>query len=73
MFLTTHFMTLVLLAIWRVPLPFVVLWYAVFAPIEATYLSSALEKIPTGDISSQLLALCMANLLKRAVSVCLNI
>lgn len=48
MFLTTHFMTLVVLTIWRLPLPFVVLWYAVFAPIEATYLSSALEKIPTG-------------------------
>lgn len=48
MFLTTHFMTLVIMTIWRLPLPFVVLWYAVFAPIEATYLSSALEKIPTG-------------------------
>ncbi|EIE24503.1 potassium transporter [Coccomyxa subellipsoidea C-169] len=48
MFLTTHFMTLVLMTIWRLPLPLVVLWYCVFAPIEATYLSSALEKIPTG-------------------------
>ena len=48
MFLTTHFMTLVLMTIWRLPLPLVVLWYCVFAPIEGTYLSSALEKIPTG-------------------------
>lgn len=48
MFLTTHFMTLVLICIWRVPLPIVALWYFVFAPIEGTYLSATLEKIPTG-------------------------
>jgi len=48
MLLTTHFMALVMLTIWRVPLVMVVVFYIVFAPIEATYWSSTLEKIPTG-------------------------
>ena len=48
MLLTTHFMALVMLTIWRLPLVAVVAFYFVFAPIEATYWSSTLEKIPTG-------------------------
>ena len=48
MLLTTHFMTLVMLTIWRLPLVAVVAFYFFFAPIEATYWSSTLEKIPTG-------------------------
>ena len=48
MLLTTHFMTLVMLTIWRLPLLVVVVFYLIFAPIEATYWSSTLEKIPTG-------------------------
>ena len=45
MLLTTHFMALVMLTIWRVPLVMVVVFYIVFAPIEATYWSSTLEII----------------------------
>ena len=48
MLLTTHFMMLVMLTIWRLPLIAVVAFYFFFAPIEATYWSSTLEKIPTG-------------------------
>ena len=49
MLITTHFMTLVMLTIWRLPLVLVVAFYFVFTPIEATYWSSTLEKVPTGD------------------------
>ena len=52
MLLTTHFMMLVMLTIWRLPLIAVVAFYFFFAPIEATYWSSTLEKIPTGDGAS---------------------
>ena len=48
MLITTHFMTLVMLTIWRLPLILVVAFYFVFTPIEATYWSSTLEKVPTG-------------------------
>lgn len=48
MLITTHFMTLVTLTIWRLPLVLVVAFYFVFTPIEATYWSSTLEKVPTG-------------------------
>ena len=48
MLITTHFMTLVMLTIWRLPLVLVVAFYFVFTPIEATYWSSTLEKVPTG-------------------------
>ena len=48
MLLTTHFMALVMLTIWRLPMLLVLIFYFVFAPIEATYWSSTLEKVPTG-------------------------
>ena len=48
MLITTHFMTLVMLTIWRLPLVLVAAFYFVFTPIEATYWSSTLEKVPTG-------------------------
>ena len=50
MLITTHFMTLVMLTIWRLPLILVVAFYFVFTPIEATYWSSTLEKVPTGAL-----------------------
>ena len=52
MLITTHFMTLVILTIWRLPLVLVVAFYFVFTPIEATYWSSTLEKVPTGAVLS---------------------
>lgn len=48
MFLTTHFMTLIIVTVWRLPLLVAAAFYLFFAPIEGTYLSSAFEKIPTG-------------------------
>lgn len=48
MLLTTHFMALVMLTIWRLPMVLVLVFYFFFAPIEATYWSSTLEKVPTG-------------------------
>jgi K+ transporter len=71
MFLTTHFMTLVLLTIWRLPLPFVVGWYALFAPIEATYLSATFEKIPTGK-SPLVHRKCFTNSPVCELLLCLN-
>ncbi len=48
MLLTTHFMTLVLLTVWKLPLWVCALFYIAFAPIEATFWSSTLIKIPNG-------------------------
>ncbi len=53
MLLTTHFMALVMLTIWRLPMVLVLLFYLVFTPIEATYWSSTLEKVPTGALTAQ--------------------
>lgn len=44
MLLTTHFMTLVLLTVWKLPLWICALFYIAFAPIEATFWSSTLTK-----------------------------
>lgn len=57
MLLTTHFMALVMLTIWRLPLILVAIFYCIFAPIEGTYLSSTLEKIPTGACQPYMCAL----------------
>lgn len=48
MLLTTHFMTLVLLTVWKLPLWICALFYIAFAPIEATFWSSTLTKVPYG-------------------------
>ena len=48
MLLTTHFMTLVLLTVWKLPLWVCAAFYIAFAPIEATFWSSTLTKIPNG-------------------------
>ena len=52
MFLTTNFMTLILITVWRVPLLFAACFYFFAAPIEGTYLSSTVQKIPTGQAPS---------------------
>lgn len=49
MALTTHFMLLILLTVWRAPLLPSIGFYLVFITIEATYLSSTATKIPTGE------------------------
>ncbi len=48
MLLTTHLMTLVLLTVWKKPLWVCALFYLAFAPIEATFWSSTLTKVPYG-------------------------
>jgi K+ transporter len=50
MLLTTHFMTLVILCVWRRPLYEGLLFYGTFLVVEGCYLSSTLEKIPKGTV-----------------------
>ena len=51
MILTTHFMTLVIITVWRLPLVLAAAFYLVFFAIEATFLSSTATKVPTGAAS----------------------
>ena len=48
MLLTTHFLTMVMLFVWKLPVPVCLLFYVLFAPVEATYWSATLGKVPTG-------------------------
>ena len=48
MLLTTHFLTMVMLTVWKLPLWVCAAFYIAFAPIEATFWSSTLTKIPNG-------------------------
>ena len=61
MFLTTHFMTLIIVTVWRLPLLVAAAFYLFFAPIEGTYLSSAFEKIPTGALAASCLGSWCSN------------
>ncbi|KAK9819477.1 hypothetical protein WJX81_000858 [Elliptochloris bilobata] len=63
MLLTTHFMTLVLLTVWKLPLWVCALFYIAFAPIEATFWSSTLTKVPYGGWFSLCLAFINAALM----------
>jgi KUP system potassium uptake protein len=47
-FITTNMVALVALIIWRIPAPIVLFVWLVFALLDATYLSSALTKVPNG-------------------------
>ena len=51
MLLTSHFVTLVMLTVWRIPTPLAVFFYSIFAVIEGLYFSSSVEKIPKGRLS----------------------
>lgn len=48
MLLTTHFMTLVQIIVWDLPIFFPICFYLVFGTIEALFLSSSIEKVPSG-------------------------
>ena len=48
MLLTTHFLTMVMMFVWKLPVPVCLLFYILFAPVEATYWSATLGKVPTG-------------------------
>jgi K+ transporter len=47
MVLTTHFMTLLMITVWRKHLIYPVMFYTIFAAIELTYVSSAVRKVRT--------------------------
>ena len=51
MLLTSHFVTLVMLTVWRIPAPLAAFFYTIFAVIEGLYFSSSVEKIPKGGLS----------------------
>ena len=51
MVLTTHFMTLVILTVWRRPLYEGLAFYFFFLLVEGSFLSATLEKIPKGELS----------------------
>ncbi|CAA7401318.1 unnamed protein product [Spirodela intermedia] len=48
MVITTILLTLVMLIVWRTPLPLVVLFFAIFSSLEAAYVSAVFTKIPEG-------------------------
>ena len=52
MLLTTHFLTMVMLFVWKLPVAVALLFYVLFAPVEATYWSATLGKVPTGALCS---------------------
>lgn len=53
MLLTTQFLTLVMLTVWRLPTPVAVCFHLFFSAIEATYFSACAEKVPTGNAQLQ--------------------
>ncbi|GAQ92301.1 Potassium transporter family protein [Klebsormidium nitens] len=60
MVLTTHFMTLVILTVWRRPLYEGLVFYFFFLLVEGSFLSSTIEKIPKGGWFSIMMALIYA-------------
>ena len=48
MLLTTQFLTLVMLTVWRLPTPVAICFHLFFSAIEATFFSACAEKVPTG-------------------------
>ncbi|KAK9819481.1 hypothetical protein WJX81_002292 [Elliptochloris bilobata] len=63
MLLTTHFLTMVMLFVWKVPVPVAILFYVLFAPVEATYWSATLGKVPTGGWFSLMMAVIYASIM----------
>lgn len=52
MLLTTQFLTLVMITVWRVPTPIALCFHLFFSAIEATFFSACAEKVPTGSCSA---------------------
>lgn len=48
MLLTTQFLTLVMITVWRVPTPVALCFHLLFSAVEATFFSACAEKVPTG-------------------------
>lgn len=53
MLLTTHYMALILLTVWKAPVILPLVFYIVFFTIEGLFLSATAKKIPTGAQCSQ--------------------
>lgn len=49
MLLTTQFLTLVMITVWRVPTAIALCFHLFFSAIEATFFSACAEKVPTGS------------------------
>ena len=58
MLLTTQFLTLVMLTVWKVPIPIAVCFHLFFSAIEATYFSACAEKVPTGKLEPRSITGC---------------
>ena len=58
MLLTTQFLTLVMITVWRVPTAIALCFHLFFSAIEATFFSACAEKVPTGSCASRA-AFCM--------------
>lgn len=49
MLLTTHFATLVMLTVWKLPVVVPLVFYVIFVAVEGVYWSSTLLKVPEGE------------------------
>ncbi|DBA95327.1 hypothetical protein WJX82_010494 [Trebouxia sp. C0006] len=63
MLLTTQFLTLVMLTVWRLPTPVAVCFHLFFSAIEATYFSACAEKVPTGGWFSIMMAIIFGGIM----------
>ncbi|KAK9823651.1 hypothetical protein WJX72_004427 [[Myrmecia] bisecta] len=63
MLFTTHFLTLVMLFVWRSNAAGVLAFYLIYVAIEGTYLSASVEKIPKGGWFSIMMAAIYASIM----------
>lgn len=59
MLLTTQFLALVMLTVWKLPTLVAVCFHIFFSAIEATYFSACAEKVPTGPLEPHHAPLCI--------------
>ena len=67
MFITTNFITLVMILVWKLPWPLALLFLCVFGSIEGIYFSAVLFKIPQGGWVPFAIAMLFL-----AISLCWN-
>ncbi|DBA68205.1 TPA: hypothetical protein ACH3X2_013822 [Trebouxia sp. C0005] len=63
MLLTTQFLTLVMLTVWRLPTPVAMCFHLFFSAIEATFFSACAEKVPTGGWFSIMMAIIFGGIM----------
>ncbi|VUC37580.1 unnamed protein product [Clonostachys rosea] len=59
--ITTCMLSLVAIVIWRIPSPFVLFFFLVFAALEGAYMTSALRKVPDGAWFTLVLAAILSS------------